>query len=220
MKVQLFSTAQTKLALLRRVVVAVVLVLALLSGAVPFGAASAGHLCAMECCAALPPHTAGSCHMNMSSQGKSEESEPQQESDEHCGLPQADNGAVDGIVAGVMGMTGSAHSSLDLDEVTIDASDHCKTDSNSKGLRDSTGNNFPDSARIATQSFSKPCPPECGTGILSSGVRRLRDSLAVAYEQPQSQLPERKCQPFDRNSLTTSAYCGQLRPRGPPSSFN
>ena len=172
----------------------------------------------MECCAASPPHIAGSCHTKISSPGKSENSEPQQQSDQHCGLPQADNAAADGIVAGVMGMSGSVHSSSDLDEVTIDAGDHCKTDSNSQDV-DAQGNNSPDSAIVATQSFSKPCPPECGTGALSPGVRRSRDSLAVAHnEQPQPRVSGRKYQPYQRNSLITSAYCKELRPRGPPES--
>jgi len=213
-KVQLFSTAQTKLGFLRRLIVAVVLVLALLSGIVPFGAASAGHLCAMECCAALPPHTAGSCHLSMSSEG----SESQQESNQQCGLPQ-DNGA-DGIVAGVMGMTGSDHSSSGLDEVTIDASDHCKTDSHSEDLNAPARNDYPESANLATQSFSKPCPPECGAGALSSGVRRSTDSVSVARQAHSQPPPGRKCQRFDRSFLIISTYCRQLRPRGPPASIN
>ena len=211
----LFSTAQIKLGFLRRLIVAGVLVLALLSGMVPFGAASAGHLCTMECCAALAPHTAGSCHMNMSSEGR----EPQQESNQHCGLPQ-DNGAADGIVAGVMGMTGSDHSSSDLDDVTIDASDHCKTDSHSEDLNTPSANDSPESASVATQSFSKPCPPECGTGTLSSGVRRSTEELSVA-RQGHSQPPSgRKCQRSEHSFLIISTYCKQLRPRGPPSSIN
>jgi hypothetical protein len=213
-KVALVSTAQTKLGLLRRIVVAAVLVLALLSGLVPFGAASAGHLCTMECCAALPPHTAGSCHMSAASHG-----ELQQDLDKHCGLPETDNGTVDGIVAGVMGMTDSPHSS-DLDDITIEASDHCKNESQSQNLNGPSPNDSPDLASIGTQSFSKPCPPECGTGALSTGVRRSGDSLAIAGRgYAQLPTPRLKVFPFHNNSLITSAYCRQLRLRGPPTSF-
>jgi hypothetical protein len=216
--VHLFSTAQTKLGFLRRTIVALVLLLALLSGIVPFGAASAGHLCTMECCAALPSHAAGSCHMSMASHG---ESEPEQNSDKHCGLSQADNDALDGVDAGVMGMTDSAHSSLDLDDITIDVSDHCKPDSQSEDLNAPSGNDSPEPASIATQSFSKPCPPECGTGALSSGVRRSRDSAAIASRgQSRPPVPVLKLQHFNGNSSISSAHCKQLRPRGPPSSFN
>ena len=216
----LFSGAVTRLGILRRITLAVVLILALLSAAVPFDAASAGHLCAMECCAVLTPHAAGSCHMSMSSDG-TEKSAPRQESDQHCALPQAGKETVDGIVAGVMGMDGSAHSPSDLDGVTIDASDHCKAGSNSKDLGDHSANDSADSAVTATQSFSKPCPADCGTGVLSSGVRRSRDSLALAYdEQPQPQSSGRNCQPFDRNSFINSTHCRQFHLRGPPSSLN
>lgn len=215
-----FSTAQTKLGFLRRFAVAVVLVLALLSSIVPFGAASVGHLCAMECCAALPPHTAGSCHMSMSPNGNGD-SEPQQDLDKHCGLPQSDNGAIDGVVAGVMGMTGSTHSSLDLDDVTIEASDHCNKDSQSEDLNAPSGSDSPESASIATQSFSKPCPPECGIGALSSGVRRSGDSAAIdCHGHARPPVPIRQRQRFNGNSLVTSTHCRQLRPRGPPVSFN
>lgn len=213
----LFSTAQTKLEFVRRIIVALVLVLALLSSIVPFGAATAGHRCTMECCAALPSHAAGSCHMSMASHG---ESEPEQDSDKHCGLPEADNGARDGIVGGVMGMTDSANSSADLDEVTIDASGHCKTDSQSEDLNTPSRNDPPLSASIASQSFSKPCPPECGTGALSSGVRRSSDSAAIAsHGQSRPPVPVPKRQRFNSNSIT-STHCKQLRPRGPPLSFN
>lgn len=217
----LFSTAQTKPGFLPRIIVAVVLMLALLSGVVPFSSASAGHLCTMECCAGLAPHAAGSCHMSMSSQGKSGASEAEQGLDKHCELRQADNGAIEGsdVDAGVMGMT-SAHSSLDLDDVTIDASDHCNKDSQSEDLNPPLRNDSPQSASIATQWFSKACPAECGTGALSSGVRRSRDSLATAYHsrlRPPS--PGGKYQYFKGSFLITSNYCRQLRPRGPPSSL-
>jgi hypothetical protein len=213
-------TAQTKPGFPRRMIVAVVLVLALLSALVPFGSASAGHLCAMECCAGLAPHAAGSCHMSMSPHGKSGESSPEQDPDKHCGLPQTDNGSIDGIAAGVMGMTGSAHSSLDLDDVTIDASDHCNTDSQSKGLNVTSHNDSSESDSIATHLFSKPCPAECGTGAVSSGVRRSRDSVAaVHHARPRPPAPGRKYQHLNGNFLITSNYCRQLRPRGPPLSF-
>ena len=212
----LVSTAHSKLAFPRRTIVAVVLVLALLSGIVPFGSASAGHLCTMECCAGLAPHAAGSCHMSMSSNGKSEDL------DKHCGLPQADKGAIDGsdVDAGVMGMTGSNHFSLDLDDVTVDASDHCVSDSQSKDLNSSSYNDSSESDSIATQFFSKPCPAECGTGAVSSGMRRSRDSVAVVYHARSGPpAPGRKYQHLNGNFLIASNYCRQLRPRGPPLSF-
>jgi hypothetical protein len=219
-KVHLFSKALSKFAFPRHIIVAVVLMLALLSGIIPFGSASAGHLCTMECCAGLAPHAARSCHMSMSPNGRSEESLPDQDLDKHCGLPQADNGALDGVDAGVMGMTDSAHSSSDLDDLTIDASDHCNTDLQSKDLNNASHNDSSESDSVATQFFSKPCPAECGTGAVSSGVRRSRDSVAVVYHaRSRPPAPGRKYQHFNGNFLITSNYCRQLRPRGPPLSF-
>lgn len=220
-ELQLASAMKTSLPFLPRIIVAVVLVLSLLSGVVPFSSASVGHLCTMECCAGLAPHAAGSCHMNMSAPGKVAAEATERGSDQLCKLPQADNGATKGITAGVMGMKASTDSSLDLDDVTIDASDHCSTDAQSKAASGVSHNDYPQPASIATQSFSKPCPPECGTGALSSGVRPSRHAVALAYNaRPRPPTPGRKRQHSSSNDLITSTYCKQLRPRGPPLAFS
>jgi hypothetical protein len=178
--VHLVSITHTRLAFLPRMIVAVVLVLALLSGIAPIGSASAEHLCTMECCAGLAPHAVGSCHMEMSSPGKAAgEVTAKAQPDKHCGIPEANN-EMKGVAAGVMGMKEEPNSSLDLDAITIDASDHCNTMSESEGGV-APSRNDSQAASIATQSFSKPCPPECGTGALSSGARPSRQALALAY---------------------------------------
>lgn len=217
----LVSAMHTRLAFLPRIIVAVVLVLSLLCGVVPFSSASVEHLCTMECCAGLAPHAAGSCHMKMSPPGKvAAGSTTERGSDQLCGLPQAKNAAIEGIVAGVMGMKDSADSSLDLDDVTIDASDHCNTDSQSTDVSAPSRNDYPQQASIATQSFLKPCPPECGTGALSSGVRPSRHKVALAYNaRPRPPTLGRKGQHSISSVLVTSTFCKQLRPRGPPLAF-
>jgi len=217
----LASVKQTRLAFLPRIIVAVVLVLSLLSGVVPFSSASAEHHCTMDCCAGLAPHAAGSCHMNMSSPGKVAAVATERGSDQLCSLPQADKEATKGITAGVMGMKARADSSLDLDDVTIDASDHCNTDAQSKAASAVSHNDYPQPASIATQSFSKPCPPECGTGALSSGVRPSRHSVVLAHNAPpRPPAFGRKRQYSDSSFFITSSYCTQIRPRGPPSAFS
>jgi hypothetical protein len=222
-KVQLVSTTQTKLRLLSRLIVAVALVLALLSGIAPLSSASAGHLCAMECCAGLPPHAAGSCHMGLSSPGETKELQHDQA--EHCGLAEADTGAIKGISAGVMGMKTSAVPTLDLDSVTIDASEHCAKNSQAEEAGPATT----DSPRLpsvnaqsfSAQSFSKPCPPECGTGALSSGVRPARQAAALAYNvRPRPPTAAGKFYFSRQNFSIDSAYRKQVRPRGPPLSFS
>jgi hypothetical protein len=216
--VQLVSTKQTRLRFLSRLIVAAVLLLALLSGVAPLGSASAGHLCTMECCAGLPPHAAGSCHMGLSSPGETKQLEHDQS--EHCGLAEADTGAIKGVSAGVMGMKTSAAPTLDLDGVTIDASEHCAKNSQAEEAGPSTT----DSARppsVSVRSFSKPCPPECGTGALSSGVRPARQAAALAHNvRPRPPTAAGKFYFSRQNSLIDSAYYRQVRPRGPPLSFS
>lgn len=218
----LVSTVQTRLTFLSRIIVAVVLVLSLLSGVVPFSSASADPLCTMDCCTGLAPHAAGSCHMNLSSPGKvAAAATTERGSDQLCGLPQADNAAIKGIVGGVMGMKDSADSSFDLDDVTIDASDHCNTDSHSTDESAPSHSDHAPQASIATQSFSKPCPPECGAGALSSSVRPSRHSVVLAYNaRSRPTTLSRKRQYPISNVLVTSTFCKQLRPRGPPLAFS
>lgn len=224
----LVNIMQRRLAFLPRIVVAVVLIFALLSGIVPFSSASAGHLCAMECCSGLAPHAAGSCHMDMSSHGKTAPTpKPKPESDKHCEITEGDNGAINGIAAGVMGMKDGTHSHLDLDAVTIDASDHDTTNSQSVGLHTHSHsvrlnthphNDSTQPASIATQSFSKPCPPQCGTGALSSSIRPSRDTAALAYNaRPRPPTLVLKRHDLNSKFSIASAYCKQVRPRGPPS---
>lgn len=218
----LAGAMRRRMAFLPRIIVAVVLVLALLSGIVPFSSASAGHLCAMECCSGLAPHAAGSCHMGMSAHGKvAEGPTPKPESDKHCELPEGGNEAIKGVAAGVMGMKDNADSHLDFDGLTIDASDHCNPSSQSVSLNTPSQNDSSQPASLATQSFSKPCPPECGTGTLSSSVRPSRDTATVAYNtRPRPPTLFRKHHDLNSKFSISSAHCKQVGPRGPPLSFS
>lgn len=217
----LVNATPRSLKLLPRFIVTVALVLALLSTLVPFGSASSAQLCMMECCAELVPHAAGSCHMDMSMHGNGAGGDTQKpEPDHSCGLPHSDNDAQNGIVAGVMGMKADSDSSLDLDGVTIDASEHCNKNTQSENAIPSP-RDLSQPASIAAQSFSKPCPPECGTGALSSGVRPSRHSVALAFNaRPRLPTLGRKSQYTHGTFLATSTYCKQLRPRGPPLVFS
>jgi hypothetical protein len=204
---------------LARIFVTIVLVSSLLAAVVPFNSAAAGNLCTMECCAGLAPHAAGSCHMKMSPgkliTGAATEHGP----DEHCGLAQANDGAIKGIDAGVMGMNDGVNSSPGLDDVTIDASDHCNANSHSEAVSATPHNDLP-TANIAARTFSKPCPPECGTGVMGAGVRPSRHCLALAQSarpKPPTLGRERH---FNRSLSATSSFGEQLRPRGPPFSFS
>lgn len=236
----LLTSARIKLTFLPRIVVAVVLVLALLSGIAPFKSASAGNFCTMACCAGVPPHAAGSCRMEMSAPGKlTPESTPEALSDELCGLPKADNRAtgvskgisrgirgIRGAAAGVMGMTASGESSLNLDAVTVDASatvdasDHCQVNSPKDDAGISAGSNSDQAASIAAHSLAKPCPPECGSAPTVSRVRRSPDAATVARNARLRSTFVKKYFYRRQNFLILSACREQVHPRGPPPCFS
>jgi len=202
---------------LARIFVTIVLVSSLLATVVPFNSAAAGNLCTMECCAGLAPHAAGSCHMKMSPGKLMTGAATNHGPGEHCGLAQTNQEAIKGIDAGVMGMNDGASSSLN--DVTIDASNHCNADSHSEDVS-ATSHSDLRTANIAARIFSKPCPPECGTGVMGSGVRPSRHSVALAHNaRPRPPTLGREGR-LNRSLLATSSFGEQLRPRGPPFSFS
>jgi hypothetical protein len=209
-----------KLTLLPRMVTSGVLVLALLSGIAPFKSAAAGNLCTMACCAGLPPHAAGSCHMDLPSSGKlAPEAAPETE-DKLCGLSNTNVGAVKGIAAGVMGMTTNDEPSLNLDDVTVDASDHCQVNSQTDAADLSTSGDLDDAASIAARSLAKPCPPGCGSGPTVSRVRRSHYPATVARNgQLRSTFRKKYCYQ-SQYFLILCAYREQIHPRGPPLFFS
>jgi hypothetical protein len=157
--------------------------------------------------------------MDMSSPGKlAPKITPGNEPEKLCGISQTNGGAIKGVAATVMGMKESAGSSRDLDDVTIDVSDHCKSNSQSED-RDAGAHNDSQFASFATASFSQPCPEQCGTGLISSGVRASRHTVAlVTNARPRPPTPAGKSEYCNGNFLTSSTLCEQLRPRGPPTS--
>lgn len=216
----LSNSARIKLAILPRIVVAVVLVLALLSGIAPFKSASAGNLCTMTCCAGLPPHSAGSCHMEMPAPGKlSQETTPEPESDKLCGLREPETGAPADVAAGAIGINDNAESSLNLDAVTVDASDHCQVNSQTEEDAQPAADSN-QAANIAAHSFARPCPPECGSGATGSGVRRPPDAATLVQNARPRSTFVRKYPRHSHDSLFVSVCGEQVRPRGPPLCFS
>jgi hypothetical protein len=223
--VHLLTSTRMKLAFLPRIVVAVVLVLSFLSGIAPFKSASAGNLCTMACCAGLPPHSAGSCHMEMPAAGKltrETKPEPKQasepESDKLCGLREPENGAPGDVAAGTIGLNDNAEAWLNLDAVTVDASDHCQVNSQTEETQPANDSN--QVANIAAHSFAKPCPPECGSGATGSGVRRAPDAATLVQNARPRSTFVRKYSRHSQDFLFVSAWGEQVRPRGPPLCFS
>lgn len=216
----LLTSTRIRLAILPRIVVAVVLVFALLAGIAPFKSASAGNLCTMACCAGLAPHAAGSCHMEMAGSGKLKpEPTPEPEPEKLCGLPAAERGAVKVTAT-------TAAPALNLDAVTVDASDHCQINSQSNEPGASSGDHagHPDESdqttSIAVNSFAKPCPPGCGGGTTVSRVRRSPDAAPRAQDlRPRSTFAKKYA--YQSEDLLILSVCReQVRPRGPPVSFS
>jgi hypothetical protein len=153
----------------------------------------------------------------------SAEATPEAKSGVLCALTEADNQAtgvtkgIRGTTAGVMGMTTSGESSLNLDDVTVEASDHRQVNSETDAAGISGGGEPDQAASIAAHSLAKPCPPECGSGPTVSRVRRSPDAATVARNaRPRSTLVKKyfyQSQDF----LILSAYREQVHPRGPPS---
>jgi hypothetical protein len=192
-----------------RVVVAAILILVMLGGIAPFSTLSATALCTMDCCVGLAPHAAGSCHMNMSA------GTPGPEAKKSCETTESS----DEITGGVMGMVGS-HSSFQA--VTIDASEHCDKKSAPEGARVPSTEKTPVQPSLSAQSVAKPCPPECGTGVVSfAQLQRARDTAALAHAmRPRPPTIAGQRAQIEANFLTATALHNRIRPRGPPSSFS
>ena len=203
----LSSETRNRLAVIPRILVAVLLVVSLLSGVLPSGSASDVHLCTMEACSGSAPHSSGSCHLNISTA--------------QTGRPAEVEKTPLGVAAGVMGMTDGVDSAHELDDVTIEAGGHCGPDGHSNSQENSLQDDRNQSATIITRAYSKPCPPECSTGALSSGIRISRHAATVAFNaRPRPPTLGRKRPISHSDFFVTSIFCKQLRPRGPPVRFS
>jgi hypothetical protein len=128
-------------------------------------------------------------------------------------------------------MTTPGESSLNLDDVTVEASDHCQVNSRARDTGEDAGpvatgdaagsgdGNADQAPSIAAHSLAKPCPPECGSGTVVSRVRRTPDAATLAHNARRSTFVKKyfyQSQDF----LILSACPEQVHPRGPPSYFS
>jgi hypothetical protein len=141
---------------------------------------------------------------------------PGLESDKHCGNPDAGAVALKGIAAGVMGMKDNAESPLNLNDVTVDASDHCRVNSQTGDAGGFEQGDSNQTASIAAHSVVKPCPSECGSGATGSGLRRPVDAATLAQNARPKPISVRKHQHDSWGCLILSACREHIRPRGPP----
>jgi hypothetical protein len=181
-------------------VVAMMLVLAVLSGAAPFNALSSRHFCTMACCAGLPPHVAGSCHAHLSNRRRAER-EPTCGGVNNSALSHAHSMQMPSATAAEMVMP-----------------DHCSAGDHSLAQTPSSQGDAERQATIAPLTLEQPCPPDCGVGVTSSmQMRRPRDNAAVAHaDSPRPPTPATLSHDNIDCFLTLTAFNRPFNPRGPP----
>jgi hypothetical protein len=212
-----FPSGATRKLLAARIVAAVMLVLALVSGIAPFGASSSASLCAMACCAGKPPHEAGacagvSCHAHLST--RREEPPPKPKPKTHCEM--SGGGAPD-------------HQEMARipDALTIDstvATEHLDGEDHLATAQSDASQNAPRQASIivTAAAISNPCRPDCGAGVFNSSVQgRQRSSAVISYAgQPRPPCGEHLFLTNGSPARALSALCRKCVPRGPPVLFS
>jgi hypothetical protein len=194
------NTARTSIA---RIILATMLLLVMLAGAVPFNSLSSSHECGMACCVGKPSHMAGSCAVALGDEEQAEETpaEPSAEQTAHSShATHSANGDSHEAVAPTKHQGAAKHPSAH----------HSKS-----GAEEPTR-----TASIASQAITTPCSPECAAAAsASTQVRRPRDpasSSIAARPCPTTILSFAGHQTLP---LRDSAERRRLsRPRAPPRS--
>lgn len=202
--------------LVARILIAATLVAALVSGTVPFGLTSSGHLCTMECCAGKPPHEAGSCMHGSCEVNFSvfKSPVPPKEQEEHCGAskPKATEHA--------RMHTQDSPAPNKEDSSVADHRHDLQVDSSEQER--ARKSNSQQTTSVAASMLTKPCPPDCGAGTLNySSPSRPREAAALSYAnkpRPPSSILIRSSS--DNIFKTLEALYRRSPPRGPPASFS
>lgn len=197
---------------LRRSFVAATLVVSLLSALIPLSAASAVHLCAMECCAGKAPHMDGACSSGLIKTALKVTHEPEV----LCGLHAHGGGRGQ--------LTATRQVPWKIIEADADDSDtgscggqHVES-LHRTSSSDTAKSPSPRPSSIAAPSITSPCGSDCST-CSGGNLRkpRSREQVAVAWTG-QARPP---CSSHFLKSLAnrTAPLCGhyeQPQPRGPP----
>lgn len=197
---------------LRRSLIAACLMLSLLSAVIPFSAASANHLCTMECCAGKAPHMAGECSSHLAAITPAVN---QAEPEALCGLPTID--ATHLTLKLPLNQQISSTATKD-DEAESCGGHHAET-----AQRDPASEaKAPGPASIAAASMTTPCGIDCGT-CAAGFVRkpRPREQIAVAWVA-RARPPSRDhyFQSHAGKLATLRGHYEQPQPRGPPTSHS
>lgn len=180
-----------------RIVLAVMLALALLSGIAPLNAlsSSSSHECNMSCCLSKSPHAAGSCSVAFASD---EEAKTPDESDYEM---TAHRGHAEHI------------------SQTIASHEGHKPAKQSSAHHSSTGKATSQRASVRAQALTKPCAPECAAAAapLSTQMRRPRDPAAQAFAgKPRPAILNFFARHFSNTWSPSAARHKLLPPRAPP----
>lgn len=185
-----------------RIILATMMMLVVLAGAVPFSSLSSSHECGMACCVGKPSHLAGSCSVELGNAEQAETPvEPSDEQTTHSGHAMHLSGedSPEAIASTERHGTAKPHQAH-----------HSKSDAKESRR----------TARIASQAITTPCSTECAAAASASTQgRRPRDSasaIVAVKPRPPTLLS------FDAHQATPlrkSAERRRLsRPRAPPKS--
>lgn len=190
------NTARTSLA---RIILATMLMLVVLAGAVPFSSLASSHECAMACCIGKPSHLAGSCSVQLGDEEQAEApAEPDDEQMAHSDHAMHHSGVDSQAVA----------STGHHETAKPPSTSHSKS-----GAKESKR-----TARIASQAMTTPCSPECAAAAsTSTQVRRPRNpALLTIAARPRPPTLLSFASHFSK-PLRKSAERRRLsRPRAPP----
>lgn len=189
---------------LARIILATMMLLVLLAGAVPFSSLSSSHECGMACCAGKPSHMAGSCSTALGDE------EPEAETPIE---PDADHHSAHGHKLHLSGATSQAGTSTKPREsIKRSSAHHSKS-----GAKESSR-----TARIASQAMTTPCSPECATAVsASTQVRRPRDPAAASVQlRPRPPTTYLLAGCFTVPSPKSAEGRRLSRPRAPPIHLN
>ena len=229
-------TTQTTFARITRIVAALTLVLALLSGSAPQGSlafAAPAAECSMSCCTGKPPHAAGdcasvSCHVKPLGQAASSEPQPAAHEDQHhndAAPPEqtADNDTHHGHESHARQASHEPRSGqLETQQAKTRHASHAP-ETSATGASPQPEAVQPDGSRSvpavsAHASIAPPCPADCGMAASSFG-NNLRQRDAATHTQARRPRPPARVAALKRFSSLPRTSSDKRRltpPRAPP----
>lgn len=195
------NTARTSIA---RIILAAMLMLVVLAGAVPFSSLSSSHECGMACCIGKPSHMAGSCSVELGNEEQAETpAEPSGEQTAH-----SDH---------AMHLSGEDSPEAVASTEHQEAAKHPVTHHSKSGAEESTR-----TVSIASQAITTPCSTECAAAAsASTQVRRPRDPASVSVsERPRPPTTYLLAGCFTVPSPKSAEGRRLSRPRAPPFLLN